>query len=433
MEPRSDTPLERRYLAFLAEVGVVLGEPLPYEATLQRVCDAAVRTVADVATMYLYDENDELQVVAAAHVISERSERLRYRAIALLNDPKGPRWWFESIIRDAKGLLIPHIDAETLGAAGGSPQFVQFIVDTGVRSFMIVPLVALRGVLGALALVYTDYNNMAYDADAFTLAQDLGRRCGAAIAKAKLHETAVDVSTRFQHAALPKSLPVINGLALDSFYEPASSEMLVGGDWFDAFELPDGRLGISVGDIAGHGVEAAAFMGSVRDALRIAMYLECDIDRVLNAADALIRSEGIKAAFATAAICIVDRDARTITFAAAGHPGPLIWDPQQKRVFDPFRTRGLPLGFRDLVPLEPTAETIEFSEGSFAVFFTDGLVEGERDYLRSESLLFQAVAERAVREAANPARAIRDAVAPDHHADDLAILTVRVTASPLPV
>src|SRR5579864_4252180 len=108
--PGADTPLERRYLTFFAEVGSIFGEALPYDATLQRICDAAAQTVADTATMYLFDENDELQVVAAAHVLPDRSERLRHRTVELMNDPRGPRVWFEATVRSSKSLLVPKID-----------------------------------------------------------------------------------------------------------------------------------------------------------------------------------------------------------------------------------------------------------------------------------------------------------------------------------
>ena len=427
--PGDEAPFERRYLTFLAEVGTILGEPFTYEETLQRVCDAAVRTVADVATMYLYDENDELQVAGAAHVVSERSERLRRRAIVLLDDPKGPRWWFESVIREAKGLLVSQIDPATLVAAGGSPGFTQFIADLGVRSFLIVPLVALRGVLGALALVYTDHSGLRYERDALVLAEDLGRHLGAAIGKAKLHETAVDVSSRFQRAALPKSLPKLSGFELDSLYEPAGIEMMVGGDWFDAFELPDGRLGLSVGDISGHGVEAASFMGGLRDAIRVAMYLENDTLKVLGAADALIRHEAAPGVFATANIAIVDPIRRTLSCTAAGHPGPICWNQRSQAVTDPFRKRGLPLGFRDLASPDDGAETLQLDDESFVVFFTDGLVEGERDYVDGEARLMEIVARATIRQATHPARAIREAMTSARHFDDLAILTLRVLPS----
>jgi hypothetical protein len=422
-----DTPLERRYLAFLAEVGTILGEPLPYEATLQRICVAAVQTVADVSTMYLYDTNGELQVVGAAHVVAERSERLRRRAVALLHDPKGPRWWFESVIRGGRGLLIPQIDEATIGFAGGSPEYVDFIRETGVRSFVIVPLLAQDEVIGALALVYTDQSGLQYDRDALILAEDLGRRCGAALGQAKLHETAMHVSSTFQLAALPKSLPSVRGYDIDSLYEPAASEMMVGGDWFDAFELPGRRIGISVGDISGHGVHAAAFMGTLRSGLRIAMLLESDMLKVLAAADELLKQESGKDMYATANIAIVDVATRTICSAAAGHPGPLHWSERAQTVTDPFVVRGLPLGIRNLASAQDP-QTLDLGNGDFLVFFTDGLVESEHDYLGGQARLMEVMADRSIREDAHPAHAIRRAVAPERHPDDLVVLTLTVTA-----
>lgn len=422
---RYETPLERRYLAFLAEVGAILGEPLRYEATLQRICDAAVQTVADVSTIYLYDDNGELQVIGGAHVLSERSERLRRRAVALLHDPKGPRWWFESVIREGRGLLIPRVDEATIGFAGGSLEFVEFIRDIGVRSFVIVPLMAQEEVIGAFALVYTDHSGLHYDSDALILAEDLGRRCGAALEKAKLHDTAQHVSTAFQLAALPKSLPRVPGFAIDSLYEPGAIEMLVGGDWFDAFELPGQRIGISVGDISGHGVDAAAFMGTLRSGLRIAMLLESDLLKVLGAADELLKQESSGAMYATANIAVVDVAERAISSAAAGHPGPLRWSERTQKVTDPFVVRGLPLGIRDLAAAQDP-QTLDLEDRDFLVFFTDGLVEGEHDYVLGQTRLMEVVADRAVRESARPAHAIRTAVAPERHPDDLVVLTLRL-------
>ncbi|MBV8488971.1 MAG: SpoIIE family protein phosphatase [Candidatus Eremiobacteraeota bacterium] len=417
-------PLERRYLAFLAEVGTILGEPLPYDATLQRICEAAVRTVADVSTMYLFDAAGELQFVGGAHTVADRSERLRRRALALMRDPKGPRWWFESVIRKGSSLLIPRVDEATIGFAGGSRQFVEFIQEIGVRSFLIVPMLEQGEVIGAFALVYAD-SGLHYDNEALVLAEDLGRRVGAALGKAKLHETAMNVSAAFQLAALPKSLPNVHGCAIDSLYEPGTVDMMVGGDWFDAFELPGQRLGISVGDVSGHGVEAAAFMGTVRSGLHIAMLLDADLLKVLAAADVLLRQESNETMYATAAIAILDARQRTMSCALAGHPGPLHWSERTQNVSDPFVDRGLPLGARNLADSQGEAHTIELEDGDFFAFFTDGLLEGKRDYEAGQTRLHQAVANRWIRQADHPARAIRDAVAPERHEDDVVILTLR--------
>lgn len=424
---RRETSLERRYLTFLAEVGVILGEPLPYEATLQSVCDAAVRTVADIATMYLYDEESRLQPVAAAHVSSDRSSQLLKRAAAMLRDPAGPRAWLESIVRRGNGVLIPNADEDSLRRVSLAPEHAHFLLDLGVRSFVVVPLIAPQGEkLGALGLVYTHESGLFYDEESMVIAEDLARRCAAAIAKAKLHQTAIDVSTRFQLAALPKSLPTIPGIELDSFYEPASSALLVGGDWFDAFELSDGKVGLTIGDVSGHGVEAAVIMGNLRSALRTAMTIEPDLVKVLAFVDSLVQKDVVSGTFATANIGVLDPKNGKLSCVAAGHPGPLCWHENGQIVTDPFRERGLPLGFRDMGISQDRAETIDLEDCSFAVFFTDGLVEFERDYVGGEARLTQAIAQRSVRTAKHPARAIRNAVSPARHPDDLAVLTLRV-------
>ncbi len=424
---RRETSLERRYLNFLAEVGQILGEPLPYEATLQRVCDAAVRTVADTATMYLYGDDGQVQLVAASHFIAGRSEPLRRRTSSMLRDSAGPRAWIESVIRKGTGMLVSHIDDASLDLLAVSPQHAAYLRHAGVASFVLVPLVTQPPeVLGALGLVYTKESGFHYDEEALILAEDLARRCAAAIAKAKMHDMAVDVSTRFQLAALPKSLPEIPGLQLDSYYEPASSAMLVGGDWFDAFTLSDGRIGLTVGDVSGHGVEAAVVVASLRDALRIAMLMEPDLTKVMNAADLLVRQETGTNTFATANISVLDMHARTLSCLAAGHPGPLCWNESTGAVTDPFLDRGLPLGFREMATSQASAQTIELEENSFIAYFTDGLVEAERDYLTGEARLAQAIAQRSIREASRPARAIRAAVVPKRHPDDLAVMTLRV-------
>ena len=73
-----------------------------------------------------------------------------------------------------------------------------------------------------------------------------------------------------QRALLPERLPVDDRLAFDAAYLPGASEAIVGGDWYDAFRLPDGRIAFSIGDVAGHGLRAAIVMGEVRQAFRAA-------------------------------------------------------------------------------------------------------------------------------------------------------------------
>jgi serine phosphatase RsbU (regulator of sigma subunit) len=251
----------------------------------------------------------------------------------------------------------------------------------------------------------------------------LGRRCGIAIGKARLHSQTIDVAERFQRAALPDSLPVDRNFQLSRFYEPADAALLVGGDWYDAFVLKDGRIGLSIGDVAGHGLEAAALMSSLRDAIRMALVLEPDLGKVLESVDFLFRSEA-PGQFCTATVAALDPVSRTISLASAGHPSPLVW---QNGDVHELAARGVPpLGYVEFAQQSPQAETHSLESGSMIVFYTDGLIEWKREPVEGLDALYDALRDPAVRGADDPALAIRNACITGTHADDVAILTVRV-------
>src|SRR6185369_16240917 len=100
------------------------------------------------------------------------------------------------------------------------------------------------------------------------LADEFGRRAASAIENATLYEREHSVATALQRAVLPERLPPVPGVDLTARYLTAVTTMEAGGDWYDAFLLPDGRLGLAVGDVAGHGIRAASVMGQLRNALR---------------------------------------------------------------------------------------------------------------------------------------------------------------------
>ena len=98
--------------------------------------------------------------------------------------------------------------------------------------------------------------------------EELGRRAGLALHKARLFERERRAAESFQEASLPAKLPQPPGLILDAFYAPGRAEAQVGGDWYDALRLVDGRVVFSIGDVAGSGLEAAVTMGNMRQIIR---------------------------------------------------------------------------------------------------------------------------------------------------------------------
>ncbi len=230
--------------------------------------------------------------------------------------------------------------------------------------------------------------------------------------------------TAFQRAALPKALASAPGLRFDAIYEAAEEDAFVGGDWYDAFRLPDGRIVVSVGDVSGSGLEAAVTMAAVRQAIRGAAQVFPEPAAVLDAADRALRSEQPER-IVTAVLGILDPLTRTFTYASAGHPPPLLRHPDGS--VTELAATDLPLGLRNERAKGENA-TLDLADGTLLVLYTDGLTESTRDLLEGERRLHEALAKNDIWDSASPAQALRRAMFAETN-DDVAILTVRIEAN----
>lgn len=237
-------------------------------------------------------------------------------------------------------------------------------------------------------------------------------------------------SAAFQEAALPSRLPHLPGIRFMAIYRAAKAEALVGGDWYDAFRLDDGRVVLSIGDVMGSGLLAAVTMGGVRQAMRGAAQILAEPIAMLDAADRVLRSEqpdGIVTAF----VAVLDPIALTLTYASAGHPPPFLRDAAGEVV--ELSGSGLPLGLRALQPHPAqTARTIALDPSSLIVLYTDGLIEATRDMAASFAAVRAAIASDAVWNADNPAAAISNRVL-EEVVDDVAILSIRIECATVSV
>jgi serine phosphatase RsbU (regulator of sigma subunit)/anti-sigma regulatory factor (Ser/Thr protein kinase) len=233
-------------------------------------------------------------------------------------------------------------------------------------------------------------------------------------------------SSAFQEAALPSRLPIVPGMQFRAIYQAAKAEALVGGDWYDAFRLTDGRIVLSVGDVMGTGLFAAVTMGAVRQALRGAAQILAEPSEILDAADRALRSEqpdGIVTAF----VGILDPITLTLTYASAGHPTPLLRSATGDIIT--LSGNGLPLGLRWIhAYASETSHAIVLDDSSLIVLYTDGLIEATRDIEAGEQKLRQALRTAEVWNAENPAAIISDHVL-EEVLDDVAILTIRIESA----
>ncbi|MEW2633059.1 PP2C family protein-serine/threonine phosphatase [Streptomyces sp. NPDC048389] len=200
----------------------------------------------------------------------------------------------------------------------------------------------------------------------------LGRLTDRARQGAERHKARVELAEALQRSMLPAGLPTVPGLRVAARYAPARHGLDIGGDWYDAFVLPDGSLGLSIGDVQGHDVEAAAFMGQVRIGLRAVAMATTDPGEVLRRANELLLSvdHGL---FATCSFLRYDPALRELRSARAGHV-PAVWATAGGHGGIVEDETGIPLG---ILPGEvyPVASRQLPAGGAF-VLLTDGVVEG---------------------------------------------------------
>lgn len=421
-----DVAESERYLRFLVRAGELLARSLDTQDTLRNVCAAAVGSIADLCIVYLGGAGSA-ELAAAAHCDPDRTRNISDAGRFLRSEPGYPVHPVCRVISEGQPFAAARIDDAWIDEHATGAAHAEHLRAMEYESMVIVPVISmLYGVTGALALATTRGGKPPLNSDdALLFAVDLGRRCGTAIGKARVHQEALDVSRRFQEAALPRRMPEVGGVRFSALYEPAAQTLVIGGDWYDVFLLRDGRIGISVGDVSGHGLDAAVLMASMKNSLHTALVMDPDLNHALDAADYVFRAEA-QNDFCTAMLGILDVRAMTLTCAAAGHPGPQLWTPSTNAVSDPFPKRGLPLGLRWLTADNAVAQTVPLESGMTVAFYTDGLTENGRNLIHGEAALCAALMRPEVRNARDPARAIRDAVAPGPADDDVAVLVLQL-------
>jgi PAS domain S-box-containing protein len=218
----------------------------------------------------------------------------------------------------------------------------------------------------------------------------------------------------------PTGLPTLAKVALDAVYVPAEHLAAIGGDFYEALVLRDGRLLFAIGDVAGHGLGAAVAMERVRNAIVTAAMDSRDPSVVLTTVNRALTLRS-HSPFVTALVGFLDPESGRFTYACAGHQAPVIAAPDSPPRLLPYG--GMPLGV-DLDPVFPTFAG-QLDPGGMLLLYTDGITEFRRDAAAGERLMLSAVG-RVLREhAQRPAEAIRQAVLGDESpADDVALLTI---------
>jgi serine phosphatase RsbU (regulator of sigma subunit) len=251
----------------------------------------------------------------------------------------------------------------------------------------------------------------------------LGSLTAQARERAEFQRSQVELAIALQRGMLPGDMPSAPGFDVAVQYAPACYGLNVGGDWYDVFKLPDERIGLSIGDVQGHNIEAAAFMGQVRVGLRALASVTGDPGELLARTNDLILSMGTDL-FATCTFMRLDPATGVLESARAGHI-PCVWATADGKSGIAEDEGGPPLGVEAGARYPVTRHRL--TTGGVFVLLTDGVVEGpslEVDEGLDQVVRLAGIAAVAGMSAASLAAAVIRGAERVGHEDDAAVLVV---------
>jgi sigma-B regulation protein RsbU (phosphoserine phosphatase) len=389
-----------------------------------------VQAVTDVALTHLklddlLDEllnrvSEVLDVDFAAIVLAEDAQDGSFHLGAARGLPAGlgelrmraGEGFVGRVAEERRPIVLEHVrDSDVIPPLRGS----------GMESLMGVPLIVEGRVTGVMPL--GSYTRRAFTPEEVRVTQLAADRMAIAIEHARLYEREHQIAETLQRSLLPNTLPSVAGLAVAARYLPARAEAQVGGDWYDVVELATGGLALSIGDVAGHGIEAAALMGQLRNALRGAALEGESAASAMTRVDRLLLSQRERQdSIATAVFARLNGDGTTLEISSAGHPPPLMVHADGTTEYLD-KVRSVPLGVP--APGGRQSATCPLEQGSMLMLYTDGLIE-RRDASLTDGL--DRLAKAAAGAAHDPEQACDQVVAAmlgdEGPADDVAILAV---------
>jgi phosphoserine phosphatase RsbU/P len=357
-------------LAVLADAGAALASTMDERARLQRISRVLAGRVVDWCALDVVTDGGGLERVAAA---ARGAESAGYESLFPLDDRHGP---LARVLRGGGTQLLSAADVVDLATSPGA--LTASLLDGGAPTAIITPLAVRRGILGALTMARGAGPPL--DVDEVALSEEVARFVALAVENSRLHEQTIRIAEQMQRSLLPE-LPTDGPFELDARYTPAEAEADVGGDWYDAFELPQGDTALIIGDVAGHDLKAAVTMSHVRNMLR---GISCDREEppglILRRLD--VANEVLYPGMTTTCIYALVKGESPgpwqLEYACAGHPPPLL-------VTADGNTEYLQGGRGPLLGARPETErqsaTFPLPPRSTLLLYTDGLIERRGDDL----------------------------------------------------
>src|SRR5829696_7472063 len=375
---------------------------LPLEDLLNELLTRVVGILdADTAAILLLEDDDKTLVARAAEGLEEEVERG-------VRIPLG-RGFAGRVAASRQPVRIENVETADI--------YNPILREKGLESLLGVPLLVEGGVIGVLHVGTLAHRR--FSDDEVELLQSAADRAALAIAS-RVTERERGLADALQSSLMPR-LPDLPAVALTGRYLPAASAQL-GGDWYDAFQLPDGRLGMAIGDVVGRGFHAAAIMGQLRSGLRAYALDGMAPAAVLERLSRLLRQIE-PGRTATLVYIVFDPHGGGLTVAAAGHPPPLV-KPTEGEPWFLELPGSVPLGAARHVRYDE--QDIELNPGAAIVLYTDGLVERPAESLDDGLERLVTTVRRDYDDLEHLGDALVDALVPEGPgADDAALLAAR--------
>ncbi|MGH9115789.1 MAG: SpoIIE family protein phosphatase [Acidimicrobiales bacterium] len=400
---------------FFAGAARVVAEASDYSSTLDRLAELALAVIGDVCLIDVMGDDGQLHRMVARH--RDRSYQHQVdRLKAEFPPDAGGTHPVVQVIHTGRPLWSREITADLLRSSTRDSSHLALVEGLHFRSYLAVPLLGRSGAgIGALTLVSTSRR---FGPDDVSFATTLADQVAAVVDNARRHDADSRTSHILQQNLLPRRLPTVGGLDVETRYLPATQGLEVGGDFFDMAVLPSGRIGFGIGDVAGHDRGAAAMMGQLRSvakALAVTVREPSELVAALQSSWDLLDFDRM----APAVFGRVDLTAGDLVMASAGHPPPLLVEPGIARYLDV--EAGAPLG-------APTKPVVDFQgrleTGQVLLLYTDGVLS-ERSIGTKEAMA--RLAEVAARGDCSP-RGVCDRVVSslaDDRDDDVALFALQ--------
>jgi PAS domain S-box-containing protein len=408
-------------LAFLMRAGALVAATRDRDELLDQIVKLVVPTLADSCVVFLPTADGTLLAGALGHTDPARALQLaglRSHPIA----PNGPLL-SQRAYTSGTTQLSRNATAEMPAWARAEPDAMSIVKLMRPLSAISTPLLAGKDPLGVIAL-YRGAGRPPFTETDVSVVEELGRRLAVGLANTDTFAREHAIAETLQRALLPDALPQIPGLDLAVRYLPATEGAAVGGDWYDAFPLADGRIGLVIGDVAGHNIASASTMGQIRSLLRAYAIDGPDPGRALQRTNAAV-ARLLPDALASVVYAVLDPATGDLAYANAGHPPPIITtNAGQTEYLDD--TAGVMLGACTTASF--TTGHRRLPPGASLLCYTDGLIEvRRRDIREGLTALAETLQRSRPGSAEQTCATVQGALVGTTRQDDICLLTARLT------